>query len=159
MTFLSSHSAKSWFFTIYMGKPVGSRFGQIVRTIQDRQITSWNRVYHFYNYKSVPIIEKRPRKPETGIKDGFEEMEHEFSSVWSIPTANLPDETTQKIVFHLQFPTEFTEHFFVNFEQPTSLTVAVETDMARRKMSSRCTDSGDFLRCKVFNCFAYSLSS
>ena len=127
MTFLSSHSAKSWFFTIYMGKPVGSRFGQMVRTIQDRQISSWNRVYHFYNYKSVPIIEKRPRKPETGIKDGFEEMEHEFSSVWSIPTANLPDETTQKIVFHLQFPTEFTEHFFVNFEQPTSLTVAVET--------------------------------
>ena len=24
------------------------------------------------------IYRKRPRKPETGIKDGFEEMEHEF---------------------------------------------------------------------------------
>ena len=62
MAFFSSHRAKTWFFTIYMGKPVGSRFGQIVRTIQDRQISSWNRVYHFYNYKSIPIIEKRPRK-------------------------------------------------------------------------------------------------
>ena len=80
MAFLSSHSVKSWCFTIYMGKPVGSHFGQMVRTIQDRQISSWNRVYHFYNYKSVLIIEKRPRKPETGTNDSFEEMEHEFSS-------------------------------------------------------------------------------
>ena len=30
------------------------------------------RVYHLY--KSVT----RPRKPATGIKDGFEQMEHEF---------------------------------------------------------------------------------
>ena len=113
MAFLSSHSAKSWLFTIYMGKPVGSRFGQMVRTIQDRQISFPNRFYHFCNYKSVPIIEKRLRKPETGMKDGFEEMEHEFSSVWSIPMANLADERTQKkeIVFHLQFPTGFSEHF------------------------------------------------
>ena len=35
-----------------------------------------NRVYRLY--KSVPFTEKRRRKPETGIKDGFEEMEHEF---------------------------------------------------------------------------------
>ena len=28
--------------------------------------------------KSVPFTEKLPRKPETGIKVGFEEMEHEF---------------------------------------------------------------------------------
>ena len=34
------------------------------------------RVYHLH--KSAPSTEKRPRKPETGIKDGFEEMEHEF---------------------------------------------------------------------------------
>ena len=27
---------------------------------------------------SVPFTGKRPRRPETGIKDGFEEMEHEF---------------------------------------------------------------------------------
>ena len=25
------------------------------------------------------LPKKRPRKPETGIKDGFEEMEHEYS--------------------------------------------------------------------------------
>ena len=37
-----------------------------------------NRVYHLY--KSVPFTEKQPRRPETGIKDGFEEMEHEFPS-------------------------------------------------------------------------------
>ena len=28
--------------------------------------------------KSVPFTEKRPRRPETGIKDDFEEVEHEF---------------------------------------------------------------------------------
>ena len=39
-------------------------------------MSSWNRVYHLY--KTVPFTEKRLRKPETGIKDGFEEMEHEF---------------------------------------------------------------------------------
>ena len=32
-------------------------------------------------YKSVPVTEKRPRRSETGIKDGFEEMEHEFPFV------------------------------------------------------------------------------
>ena len=35
-----------------------------------------NLVYHLY--ESVPFTEKRPRRPETGINDGFEEMEHEF---------------------------------------------------------------------------------
>ena len=29
-------------------------------------------------YKSVPFTRKQPRRPETGIKDGFEEMEHKF---------------------------------------------------------------------------------
>ena len=32
-------------------------------------------------YKSVPVTEKRRRRSETGIKDGFEEMEHEFPFV------------------------------------------------------------------------------
>ena len=32
-------------------------------------------------YKSVPVTEKRPRRSETGIKDGLEEMEHEFPFV------------------------------------------------------------------------------
>ena len=31
-----------------------------------------------YLHKSFPFTEKRLRRPETGIKDGFEEMEHEF---------------------------------------------------------------------------------
>ena len=29
-------------------------------------------------YGSVPFTEKRPRRPETGVKDDFEEMDHEF---------------------------------------------------------------------------------
>ena len=29
-------------------------------------------------YKSVPFTEKRPRSPETGIKDGFDEIERDF---------------------------------------------------------------------------------
>ena len=49
-----------------MGKPVGLRFGQMVRKIQDWLISSQNRIYHLY--KSVPFTEKRPRRPETGIK-------------------------------------------------------------------------------------------
>ena len=48
----------------------------MVRKIQNWLISSRNRVYQLY--KSVPFTEKRPRRPETGIKDGFEEMEHEF---------------------------------------------------------------------------------
>ena len=32
-------------------------------------------------YKSVPVTEKGPRRSETGIKDGCEEMEHEFPFV------------------------------------------------------------------------------
>ena len=55
--------------TIYMGKPVGPRFEQMVHKIQNWLSSSWNRVYHLY--KSVPFADKRPRRPETGIKDGF----------------------------------------------------------------------------------------
>ena len=57
-----------------MGKPVGPQFRQMVSKIQDLEISSRNRVYHLY--KSVPFTEKRPRRPETSIEDGFEEMEH-----------------------------------------------------------------------------------
>ena len=40
---------------------------------------SWpmNRVYHLQ--KSNPLTEKRPRKPDTGIKDGFKQTEHKFT--------------------------------------------------------------------------------
>ena len=61
-----------------MGKPVASRFGQMVLKIQDWQIlASPNCVYHLH--KSLPFTEKRLQKAETGIKDGFQEMEHEFT--------------------------------------------------------------------------------
>ena len=41
-----------------------------------------NRVYHLH--ESVSFTGKRPRRPETGIKHGFEEMEHEFLLGYSI---------------------------------------------------------------------------
>ena len=34
-----------------------------------------NRVYHLH--KSIPFTDKPPRKPETEIKDGFEQMKHD----------------------------------------------------------------------------------
>ena len=58
-----------------IGKPVGSRFGQIANKIQDWQILSRILVYHLH--KSAPSTQKRPQKPETGIKDGVE-MKHKF---------------------------------------------------------------------------------
>ena len=39
--------------------------------------------------KSVPFTEKLPRKPETGIKVGSEEMEHEFA--FGISRPKKPD--------------------------------------------------------------------
>ena len=56
-----------------MGIPVGSQFRQIVGKIHDWKISFRNRVYH--SCKSVPFTEK---KPEVGIKEGFQEMEHEY---------------------------------------------------------------------------------
>ena len=47
-----------------------------MRKIQDWLISARNRIYHLY--KSVPFAEKRPRRPETGIKHSFEEREHDF---------------------------------------------------------------------------------
>ena len=38
--------SRPWSLTIYMNKPVGPRFGQMVRKIQDWLISSRNRVYH-----------------------------------------------------------------------------------------------------------------
>ena len=66
-----------------MGKPVGSRFGQMVSNSQDWQISSWNRVYHLH--KLCTFTEKWPRMPGTGIRDGFEELEHEFPTYSDIP--------------------------------------------------------------------------
>ena len=49
-----------------------------VSKIQDWLISSWNRVFHVY--KSVSFSEKRPPSRETGVKNDFEEMEHEIPS-------------------------------------------------------------------------------
>ena len=48
----------------------------MISKIQDWKISFRNLVYHLY--ESVPFTEKRPRRPETGVKDDFEEMDHEF---------------------------------------------------------------------------------
>ena len=66
--------SKPWLFTIYIDKPVGPWF---TSTQNSGLANSYrNRVYHFYT--SVSFTEKRPRSLETGNKDGFEKMEHEF---------------------------------------------------------------------------------
>ena len=62
-------------FTICISKPVGSRFGQVkFRTGK----FSPGIAFTIILYKSVPFTKKWLRKPETGIKDGFEEMQHEL---------------------------------------------------------------------------------
>ena len=94
--------------------------GQIVHGLSKRKpkfrtskFLSRNRVYHLH--KSVPLTEKRPRKPETGIKDRFEKTRTRIS-VWNIPcgTTRLHFQmfrcspkfytgTTRKLVFHVHF--------------------------------------------------------
>ena len=61
-----------------MGKPVTSRFGQMVNRIQDWWILIpfGNSVYHLPNSDS--FNEKQPREPETNIQNRFEDMKSEF---------------------------------------------------------------------------------
>ena len=66
-----------------------------------------NHIYHLH--KGIPVTEKRPQKPEIGIKDGFEEMEKKNFHMEHSGTDNillLPrfffTETTQKGVFNLR---------------------------------------------------------
>ena len=97
--------------------------GQIVHGLSKRKpkfrtskFLSRNGLFHLH--KSVPFTEKRPRKPETGIKDRFEQIEDEF--LFGI-LANIPcgttrlhfqmfrcsrkfnTGTTRKLVFHVHF--------------------------------------------------------
>ena len=120
-----------WLSYIYMVKPVGPRFGQMARKNLDWRILPRNRVYHLY--KSVPFTEKRPRRPKTGLKDGFEEMEHEFpfgifrpekhdegGRVFrcSVTPGNLPMERP-KCHVPFSFQTDFPETFCkINSKQP-----------------------------------------
>ena len=98
----------------------------MVRKVQDWQISSRNRVYHLY--KSVPCTRgKRLARPETGIKDGFEEMEHKFPfGIFhpqkqdyffrcSVALGNFPLEDPKSRVpftFQLDFPEIFVNNQF-----------------------------------------------
>ena len=85
-------------------------------------MSSRNRLYHLYN--AVPFSRKRPRRPGTGIKDGFEEMEHEFpfgifhpeKQVYlfrfSVAVGNVRWEGPKSSVFHLLSNQDFPENFF-----------------------------------------------
>jgi len=82
-------------------------------------------------YKTVPFTGKRLRRPETGIKDGFEEIEHEFllgifhpekqdylfrcSVVRCFPKCSAG--TTKKVMFYLLSNRIFWK-LFVHGKQP-----------------------------------------
>ena len=92
-----------WLFTVYMGKPVCSRFGQV------------NFVPGSHSW--VPFTEKPPRKGETGIKDGFEEMENGFPfgilRPGKLDYVNFSDVMFLSGIFHRHDPTSrvpFTFH-------------------------------------------------
>ena len=76
-------------------------------------ISSRNRIYHLY--KSLPFTEKRPRMPETGIKDGFSEMKKKknirttFSDVPLLPEIFCWNDPKSLVPFTLQpdFPETF----------------------------------------------------
>ena len=83
-------------------------------------------------YRSVPFNGKRPRRPQTGIKDGFEEMDENGTriSVWNISSGKtgLPFQMfrcsrkfsvgkTQKVVFHLR-SNRISRKILVNGKQP-----------------------------------------
>ena len=89
------------FSTIYMGKPVASRFGQMVNRIQDWWILIpfGNRVYHLP--KSVSFNEKRPRKPETNILKRFEDIR---ISAWKFPTRKIVECLFRRSVSYRNFP-------------------------------------------------------
>ena len=104
--------SRPWSLAIYMGKPVGPRFGQMVRKIQDWLISSRNRVY--YLYKSVHF----PKNDREGVKmvskmtlkkwnTNFR-LEHfvrknrtTFSDVPLLSEICHWNDPTQKVVFHL----------------------------------------------------------
>ena len=89
-------------------------------------------MYHIY--KSVPFTEKQLRKPETGIKDGFQEMDdnkyfHFELSFWKNMATLISDvplllEIFCSIVFHLLSNQIFFK-LFVNDKQPM-LTITVK---------------------------------
>ena len=95
-------------------------------------ISSRNHVYHLY--KSDPFTGKRPRRPETGIKVDFEEMEHSFPFGIFRPEkqdylfrcfvapANFPLERSKKSC-SIHFPTGFPGQFWWMVNNPFLLTL------------------------------------
>ena len=89
--------------------------------LNDFSPLSWEPGTGYHLYKSVPFTEKRPRRPETGIKDGFEEMEHEFLFVifhqekqdylfsCSVAPGNFPLGSGPKNSFSIYFRRDFPE--------------------------------------------------
>ena len=55
-------------------------------------------------YKSLPFTEKRPRKPETGIKGGFSVRKTKRTILMVLCARKFSDETTEKVVFQSDFP-------------------------------------------------------
>ena len=70
-------------------------------------------------YKSATFAEKRQRKPETGIKYGFEEIDHEFRPEKQrfLCSRKFSAGTTQKVVLDL-LSNQIFRNLFVNGKQP-----------------------------------------
>ena len=103
--FLNSFTRIQGLFSIYMGKPVailyltvwanGKKDSEVVNSFR-------NCVYHLH--KPVPFLKKCPRKPKTGIKDGFFRC--------SVSPGNFPLERHEKH-YQFTFQPEFPETFCV----------------------------------------------
>ena len=97
--------------------------------------TGWRRPFNcvpelrkFIIYtRSVPFTVKRPRKPETDIKDSFEEMEQ--ITAWNIPsrktglhfTFRCSRKFSTAIRVQFTFKPNFPQTFFFNEKQPLTL--------------------------------------
>ena len=98
-------------FTIYMKKPVGSRFGQMV--IQNSPFVQISSIYRKTGRESRKLV----------LKTGFEEMEHEFPFGTfrpgkqyclfrrSVATGNFPVKRPDKSCSIYRFQPDFPEAF------------------------------------------------
>ena len=108
--------------------PAPARFSHFFYTfwlssLNDFSPLSWEPGTGYHLYKSVPFTEKRPRRPETVIKDGFAEMEHEFLFVifhpkkqdhlfrCSVAPGNFPLGSGPKKSCSIYFPSGFPGKF------------------------------------------------
>ena len=89
----------------------------MVTKIYDWSTSSQNLVYHLY--ESATFAEKRQRKPETGIKYGFEEIDHEFRPEIQrfLCSRKFSSGTSQKVVLDL-LSNQIFRILFVNGKQP-----------------------------------------